>query len=139
MNVTSRALWTAVCVLSAFTGSRGDSASGVEPLTHATTLEIRAHPANYDGKLVVIVGVLAIGFEMQNVYASRNDYGRDVYGSCLSVALTDKEQRRVRGWNNVRVRITGRVRERICPNDHVCLGYCSISGIEAHSIVRMRS
>ena len=94
----------------------------------------RKHPAEYDGKSVKIVGTLAIGPEMQDIYDSRAAYDGDDPDKCLAVGLTDRQTKVARRLNGHTVVIYGIFRKTLCPDNQVCLGYCSIAGIETKQI-----
>jgi hypothetical protein len=108
-----------------------------KPLTpkHVTVQELLENPAAYEGAEVRLAGSLAIGFEMQNVYASRSDYDKESVGRCLALAMTNKQHRDVLHWNGRPVAISGIFRRRICPENFVCLGLCRNEGVDVQSMV----
>jgi hypothetical protein len=95
-----------------------------------------AHPDTYDGKTVTIEGTFAIGPEMQEVFDSDAGYSARDSRECLSVALTTRLGRHVYTWSGKTVSIVGKFRSHICPQNHICLGYCSEAGIEGISVER---
>jgi hypothetical protein len=89
--------------------------------------ELAAHPAEYDGKHVVVRGYVVLGPESRNIFDSEKG-SRDPHGACL--ALDGPEEMFDSFHSRYTKGISGVFKKALCGKNDVCLYWCSSSGIE---------
>lgn len=83
---------------------------------------------------MAVCGHLRYGPEDRNLYASEAVANNHSRGSCLSLGESSRLAVNLESYDRDQVKVIGLVQSDFCPEDAICLGSCSSSGMFVEEI-----